>query len=190
MADPVPQLTLQSTIPLPNSSPAAAMPLLGFGVYRIHDPGACEAACSAALAAGYRHVDTAQLYGNEADVGLAVRASALPREEIFITTKIRRSAGSAERTYRRVAESVERIDPTGRRGTAEVEEDGYVDLFLVHIPWGGPKERRVMWLALERLLGEGRTRAIGVSNYEIEHIEEMKSYARVWPPMVNQIQVS
>ena len=203
MADPKQQLTLQSTIPRPSPShpfssppspsPAVAMPLLGFGVYQIHGP-AVGPACEAALAAGYRHVDTAQLYCNEAEVGAAVvrvLSGGVPRADVFVTTKIRRSAGSGEATYRRARASVGRVDQRGVDAEGEGEgEEGYVDLFLVHMPWGGRRERRLMWLALERLFEEGQARAIGVSNYEIEHIEDMRGYAKVWPPMVNQILVS
>ncbi|KAK1765819.1 NADP-dependent oxidoreductase domain-containing protein [Phialemonium atrogriseum] len=162
------------------------MPLLGFGVYQIHGP-AVGPACEAALAAGYRHVDTAQLYCNEAEVGAAVvrvLSGGVPRADVFVTTKIRHSARSGEATYRRARASVGRVDQRGVDGDGDGEGDGegeggYVDLFLVHMPWGGRRERRLMWLALEKLFEEGRARAIGVSNYEIEHIEDMRGYAKV-----------
>lgn len=95
-----------------------------------------------------------------------------------------------------VATGRKRKRADGERETDEGQADDggeYVDLFLVHTPYGGPnakRERREMWLALERAFEEGGARAIGVSNYKVEHLEEMREYAKVWPPHVNQIQVS
>ncbi|KAF9871623.1 hypothetical protein CkaCkLH20_10821 [Colletotrichum karsti] len=159
---------------------SARMPKLGFGVYQLRGEE-CARACLAALESGYRHLDSAQLYGNEEDVGRALhqylQQTNTCREDIFVTTKIGRHGDSEEATYRSALRSVKRI--TG--------ENGYVDLFLVHRPI---ERRREVWLALERLLAEGRTRYIGVSNFRIEHIEEMKGYARVWPPAVNQIETT
>ena len=88
-------------------------------------------------------------------------------------------SGSTEKTYQSVLDSVHKIDG----------EKGYVDLFLIHTPNGGSIARKEMWLALERLHEEGKAKSIGVSNFGIAHIEEMKSYARIWPPQVNQIEV-
>ncbi|KAJ0358899.1 hypothetical protein COL154_008703 [Colletotrichum chrysophilum] len=120
------------------------------------------------------------LYGNEADVGRSLQQyleqAKAQREDFFLTTKVGRHEGSVEKTYRSVLRSVRRI----------AGEDGYVDLFLVHRPI---QRREEVWVALERLLEEGKTRAIGVSNFRAEHLEEMKGYAKVWPPVVNQIEV-
>jgi hypothetical protein len=159
------------------------MPRIGFGVYKIH-PSRCEAACLAALDAGYRHLDTAQLYRSEAQVASAVARSGVPRAEVFLTTKIKTwRGGSSEELYGSLLESVRRLG--GER------EDAYVDLFLVHTPWFKSEDaRREVWFALERLKEEGRARAIGVSNYGIQHLEEMRGYAASWPPSVNQIEVS
>ncbi|KAJ0281161.1 hypothetical protein CBS470a_008391 [Colletotrichum nupharicola] len=119
------------------------------------------------------------LYGNEADVGRSLQQyleqAKAQREDLFLTTKVGRHEGSVEKTYRSVLRSVRRI----------AGEDGYVDLFLVHRPI---QRREEVWVALERLLEEGKTRAIGVSNFRAEHLEEMKGYAKVWPPVVNQIE--
>lgn len=114
-------------------------------------------------------------------MGDAVRQSGLPRGEIFITTKVWSSSGSAAKTYDDVLDSVDKIDG---------DDDGYVDLFLVHQSSGGAQARKEMWLALEKLYEQGKTRAIGISNWGIGHIEEMKGYAKVWPPHVNQLEVS
>ncbi len=89
------------------------------------------------------------------------------------------SAGSVEKTYKKVLDSVHKIDG----------EDGYVDLFLVHTASGGAGRRKEMYLALEKLLESGKTRSIGVSNWGIGHIEELKGFAKVYPPHVNQIEV-
>lgn len=170
------KLSLTSTIALRESD--GRLPVLGFGVYQI-DRADTTAACLRALAAGYRHIDTAQLYQNEAEVGAALQQSGLARADIFVATKIRYPRLGRGKTYQRALQSVEKIDPG---------PEGYVDLFLVHTPYGiGAKDRREMWLALERLHEEGRARAIGVSNFAPEHLEEMRAYASVWPPAVNQI---
>lgn len=163
-------------LPLPNSP--VHIPRLGFGVYR-SPTHQCVQSCLKALEVGYRHIDTAQFYGNETEVGEALRTSGLPRDQVFATTKILSPAGSVEATYEKLLASVEKIGGAG----------GYVDLFLIHSSSSGAAGRKTLWQALERLLEEGRTRSIGVSNYGIRHIEEMKAYAKVWPPHVNQIEV-
>lgn len=89
------------------------------------------------------------------------------------------AAGSLDKTYEKLVESVDKIDG----------KDGYVDLFLIHTPSGGSKNRKEMYLALEKLLESGKTKAIGVSNWGIGHIEELKGFAKVYPPQVNQIEV-
>lgn len=167
---------LTDTLPLPNST--VRIPRLGFGVYR-SPPSQCVQSVKKALEVGYRHIDTAQFYANESEVGEALRASGIPRDQVFVTTKILSPAGSAEQTYDKLVASVEKIGGPG----------GYVDLFLIHSPSSGPAGRKQLWQALEKLHAEGRAKAIGVSNYGVQHIEEMKKYAQVWPPHVNQIEV-
>ena len=169
--------SITDLLPLPNST--VKIPRLGFGVYR-STAGQCIQSTLNALKAGYRHIDSAQFYGNEKEVGEAVNRSDIPRSEIFITTKIMSPAGSPEATYRKVLGSVEKIDG----------KDGYVDLFLIHSASSGAAGRKELWLALEKLLHEGKAKSIGVSNFGMGHIEEMKQYATVWPPQVNQIEVS
>ena len=112
-------------------------------------------------------------------MGEAARQSGIPRNEVFLTTKIMSAGGSAEKTYKKCLDSVQKIDG----------ENGYVDLFLIHTPSGGPAAVKEMYQALEKLESEGKARSIGVSNFGVGHIEGMKKYARIWPPHVNQIEV-
>ncbi|BDD59519.1 hypothetical protein MAP00_004721 [Monascus purpureus] len=168
--------SIADLLPLPNSN--VRIPRLGFGVYR-SPTNQCVQSCLNALKAGYRHIDTAQLYGNEKEVGEAIQKSGIPRSEIFVTTKILSPGGSPEATYNKLLASVEKI----------AGKDGYVDLFLIHSSKSGPAGRKELWQALEKLLAEGKTKSIGVSNYGVQHIEEMKEYAKVWPPHVNQLEL-
>ncbi|KIL87364.1 hypothetical protein FAVG1_09068 [Fusarium avenaceum] len=163
------------TLPLANS---VEIPQLGFGVY-LSPPETCVNSCLTALEAGYRHIDTAQYYGNEAEVGQAVQKSTVDRNDVFLTTKVLEAAGSVELTYAKCVESIKKLDP----------ESGHVDLFLIHSPNPGAAKRKEMWLALERLYEEGRAKSIGVSNFGIKHIDELKQFAKVWPPHVNQIEL-
>ncbi|KAF9893993.1 hypothetical protein FE257_008964 [Aspergillus nanangensis] len=172
----MPNFTITDPLPLPNSP--VKIPRLGFGVYR-SPPNQCVQSCLKAIQTGYRHIDTAQFYANENEVGEAIRASAVPRSDLFVTTKILSPAGSPEATYSKLLASVEKIGG----------KDGYVDLFLIHSSSSGSAGRKELWQALERLLEEGKTRSIGVSNFGVMHIEEMKGYAKVWPPQVNQIEL-
>lgn len=166
-------------MPLMNKHTGTTMPRPGFGVYKI-PPAACKEVCMAALEAGWRHIDCAQLYRSEAQVYEAVQASSslVARRDVFLTTKIK-TCNKQTSAYEQVLASVERIGGAG----------GYVDLFLVHSPRFERQVRREVWLALEKLYEERRARAIGVSNYGVEHLEEMREYATVWPPHVNQIEV-
>lgn len=172
-----PKLAISDLLPLPNSS--IQIPRLGFGIYQ-SPRDVCIKSCLTALKAGYRHIDSAQFYQNESEMGEAARQSGLPRSSLFLTTKVMSSGGSPDATYKKCLDSVKKVDG----------ENGHVDLFLIHTPSGGPAARKEMWQALEKLESEGRARSIGVSNYGVGHIEEMKSYARIWPPHVNQIEAS
>lgn len=113
-------------------------------------------------------------------MGAAVRQSGIPRNEVFLTTKILSAGGSPEKTYQKCLKSVKVIDDG---------DEGYVDLFLIHSPSGGPAARKEMWGALEKLYKEGKAKAIGVSNFGVGHIEGLKEFAEVWPPHVNQLEV-
>ena len=170
-------LKITDTLPLPNSS--VRIPRLGFGVYR-SPTNQCVQSCLKALEAGYRHIDTAQFYANEAEVGEALRTSGVPREEVFVTTKILSPAASLEATYDKLLASVHKISGA----------DGYVDLFLIHSSSSGSAGRKLLWQALEKLHAEGKAKSIGVSNFGVGHIEELRSFAQVFPPHVNQIEVS
>ncbi|KAH7174365.1 NADP-dependent oxidoreductase domain-containing protein [Fusarium flagelliforme] len=163
------------TLPLSNS---VEIPQLGFGVY-LSPPEVCVNSCLTALEAGYRHIDTAQYYGNEAEVGKAVQQSNVDRKDVFLTTKILEAAGSVDLSYAKCVESIKKLDP----------ESGYVDLFLIHSPNPGAAKRKEMWQALERLYEEGKAKSIGVSNFGIKHIDGLKEFAKVWPPHVNQIEL-
>lgn len=181
-----PKLSPTDLLPLPNSS--VKIPRLGFGIYQ-SSPSVCVASCLHALKTGYRHIDSAQYYANEKEMGEAVRQSGLSRSEVFLTTKVLAAAGSPDATYKKCLQSVKTIDDgLGKGGSGEGK--GYTDLFLIHSPSSGIAGRKMMWQALERLHDEGRVKAVGVSNYGVSHIEEMKSYAKVWPPHVNQLEVS
>ncbi|CAH0020531.1 unnamed protein product [Clonostachys rhizophaga] len=169
-------LSINSSITLHNSN---KLPQLGFGVY-LSPASICTQSCLTALENGYRHIDTAQYYENEAEVGLAVKQSGLRRQDVFLTTKILYPGGSEDLSYEKCVDSVRKLDP----------EHGYVDLFLIHSPnCGGEQNRKEMWKALERLYEEGKAKSIGVSNFGIKHIEELRKFAKVWPPHVNQIEL-
>jgi diketogulonate reductase-like aldo/keto reductase len=136
----------------------------------------------AALSAGYRHIDSAALYRNEVRVREAIEQSKVVREDLFITTKVGSPRRKTEGTevYEDVVETVERI----------AGKDGYVDLLLIHVPGPSREHRQNLWEAMERVKREGRAKNIGVSNFRVRHLDEMKEYATEWPPSVNQIEVS
>lgn len=150
------------------------MPRLGLGVWQAgNDRETCNVVLTA-LEAGYRHIDTASYYGNEAGVGQAVRASGLSRSDIFVTTKLWNSDHGFNAALKAFDKSFSKL---------AIE---YVDLFLIHWPVIGL--RLESWKALEKLYLEGRVKAIGVSNYMVNHLEELKKLAGI-QPMVNQIEV-
>lgn len=151
------------------------MPVLGLGVFQSPPGAETRNAVSAALAEGYRLVDTAALYGNETDVGEAVRSSGLPRKEVFVTTKLWHTDHGYESAKRACQQSLERLGLE------------YIDLYLIHWPRAdSPQQRLDSWRALEELKDAGTCRAIGVSNYAIRHLEEL-ARART-PPAVNQVE--
>lgn len=150
------------------------IPLLGLGVYLAESGGETKRAVLEAFKAGYRHVDTARAYENEADVGEAVRDSGLRREELFVTTKLWNSDHGHAEAKRALEKSLKRM---------KLE---YVDLFLIHWPVQGKRDDS--WRALVELQKEGKARAIGVSNYLPRHLEELARASDV-VPQVNQIEL-
>jgi diketogulonate reductase-like aldo/keto reductase len=150
------------------------MPVLGLGVWQTQAGAETRTAVRTALEAGIRLVDTARIYHNEADVGAAVRESGIPRERVFVTTKLWNSDQGYDRTLRACDQSLARLG---------LEQ---LDLYLVHWPAPG---RRETWRAMERLLAEGKARAIGVSNYTVRHLKELLAHCRI-VPAVNQVELN
>jgi diketogulonate reductase-like aldo/keto reductase len=163
-------LTLRSTVTLRGG---VEMPRFGLGVWQSAPGEETRRAVAEALAAGYRHVDTARAYRNEADVGVAIRESGVPRREVFVTTKLWNADHGYDRTLQAADRSLESLG---------MEQ---LDLYLVHWPVEGL--RHDTWRAMERLLADGKVRAIGVSNYTIRHLDELLARAEV-PPAVNQVE--
>jgi methylglyoxal/glyoxal reductase len=162
--------TLRSTVTLQGG---VEMPVLGLGVWQSAPGDETRRAVAEALAAGYRHVDTARAYRNEADVGAAIRASGVPRREVFVTTKLWNADHGYDKALRAIDQSLESLG---------MEQ---VDLYLVHWPVEGL--RRDTWRAMEKILADGKARSIGVSNYTVRHLDEVLGHARV-PPAVNQVE--
>ena len=166
-ADPAPASSPIPTLTLPTGSP---IPVLGFGTYKVAPEDAYDAV-RRALDVGYRHIDTAQMYGNEAEVGAALDASGIARDQIFLTTKVNNSNHEPERAAASITRSLE-----------ELRTD-YVDLLLVHWPlptlYGG--DVTLPWPALEDAFNAGGARAIGLSNYEREHVDAVRAIATVTP---------
>ena len=153
------------------------IPQLGFGVFLI-EPKDTVAAVSTALQAGYRHIDTAEMYGNEAEVGEAIARSGLDRGEVFVTSKLGNDAHEPDNARQAFDETLKAL------GTE------YVDLFLIHWPlparYGGDFVQT--WLVLEEAYRQGRARSIGVSNFQPRHLRRLHGEAQVIPA-VNQIEV-
>jgi diketogulonate reductase-like aldo/keto reductase len=148
------------------------IPLLGFGVWQVPEGEECGAAVRSALGAGYRHIDTAQAYGNEESVGRALRESGIAREQIFVTTKF----------YPGKKDPVAELEGSLRRlGT------DYVDLYIIHWPQGGPTWA---WPGMERARELGHARSIGVSNFSVSDLEQTLSVTTKSPPVINQVQFS
>jgi diketogulonate reductase-like aldo/keto reductase len=145
------------------------LPLLGLGVWQVSPGADTENSVRWALEAGYRHIDTAQAYGNEASVGSALQDSGVPRDDVFLTTKFypgsKDPAAEAERSLERLG-----VDQ--------------VDLYLIHWPQGGPTWA---WPGMERAHESGLARSIGISNFDVNEVEAVMAEANV-PPVVNQIQ--
>ncbi|HEY6101454.1 MAG TPA: aldo/keto reductase [Anaeromyxobacter sp.] len=164
--------SIRSAVKLRNG---VEMPILGLGVWQSAPGEETRRAFTEALAAGYRHVDTARAYRNEADVGAALRESGVPRREVFVTTKLWNADHGYDKALRAIDRSLESLG---------MEQ---VDLYLVHWPVEGL--RRETWRAMEKILADGKARAIGVSNYTVRHLDELLAEAKV-PPAVDQVEFS
>jgi diketogulonate reductase-like aldo/keto reductase len=162
------ELTIETKLTLNDGH---LIPQLGLGVWQTRAGAACEAAVLAALEAGYRHIDTAAMYGNEESVGAAIRTSGIPREKVFVTTKLWNSDH----------DNPERALDTSLR---KLKFD-YVDLYLIHYP---VRERRQSWRSFEALQAQGKARSIGVSNFTIRHLTELLAETKT-VPAVNQVEL-
>ncbi|WVQ78737.1 hypothetical protein IAT38_000824 [Cryptococcus sp. DSM 104549] len=171
-------LSLESTAKLASGH---LIPRLGYGVYQARG-GECEAAVREALTVGYRHIDSAQAYRNEEIVGRAVASSSpsIPRSSIFITTKYMSThkVYSSADVLSHLRKSLQKIDQSG-------SDKPYIDLMLIHAPWGGQEGRKNNWEALVQAQKEGWVRDIGVSNFGVRHLQELPSPT----PAVNQIEL-
>lgn len=164
------ELSLSSTITLNNG---VKIPVLGLGVFKVPDKEA-YGVVSKALEIGYRHIDTAAYYQNERAVGRAVRDSGLPREEVFVTTKLWHTDNGYQEALAACDRSLKALGMD------------YVDLYLVHWPRG---DRLEAWRAMERILDEGKARAIGVSNYLVRHLDGTIARSSI-VPAIDQVEFS
>ena len=164
-----------SQVPNIRMNNGVSIPQLGFGVFQI-EPDRTAGAVRSALEAGYRHIDTAQGYGNEEGVGQAVRESGLARDEVFVTTKLANGRHGYDEAIAALDESLQRLGME------------YVDLYLIH--WPRPAAGRYVetWRALEKIASDGKARAIGVSNFQIPHLERLAAETGT-VPAINQIEL-
>lgn len=162
---------MTDTIPTVTLNNGVAMPILGFGVYQV-DPSDTERAVRDALEVGYRHIDTAAAYGNETEVGHAIKGSGIDRDELFVTTKMWVVDGGE-------AGATAAFDASRRRLGLD-----YVDLYLIHQPYG---DYYSSWRAMEALTQQGGVRAIGVSNFQPDRLVDLIDHNDV-APAVNQIE--
>ena len=162
-------------IPLTSGSQRVTIPQVGFGVWQVPDDEV-DAAVLAALETGYRHIDTAKLYNNESGVGRALAATDVPRDEIFVTTKVWPTEFGAQETTDSFTASMDRLG---------LET---LDLFLLH--WPFPEQGRYVeaWKALQALRDAGRVRAVGVCNFHVEHLQRLFDETGEWPA-INQVEL-
>jgi 2,5-diketo-D-gluconate reductase A len=170
-----PKGTNVTSVPVIELNNGVRMPQLGYGVFQVPDDET-KAAVKTALDAGYRSIDTAAVYGNEAGVGQAIAESALARDELFVTTKLWNSAQGYDSTLKAFDESMAKLG---------LEQ---LDLYLIH--WPTPERDKYLdtWKAFEKLYADGRVRAIGVSNFQPAHLERLLDAADV-APALNQIEL-
>ncbi|MFF2998710.1 aldo/keto reductase [Streptomyces sp. NPDC057950] len=164
-----------TAVPAITLNNAVRIPQLGFGTFQI-PPEETRATTLAALEVGYRHIDTAEMYGNEKEVGQAVRDSGLDRGEVFVTSKLDNGAHAHDDALQAFDRTMEELDLD------------YLDLFLIHWPLPGKGDFVETWKALEEIYGSGRTKAIGVSNFQPQHLRRLLESSEV-VPAVNQVEV-
>ncbi|KAI5810863.1 aldo-keto reductase [Pyronema omphalodes] len=158
----MPPLSLASTVRL---SSGYLMPRIGLGVYQT-PIAECPRVVSTALSIGYRHIDSATSYRNERPCSIAIAASDIPRSDVFFTTKLPPKL----RGYEKTKESINGV-------LAENPElNGYIDLYLIHAPYGTPEDRRGQWRAMVEAQKDGKIRSLGVSNYGVQHLDELKGW--------------
>ena len=150
------------------------IPILGFGVFQITDPAECERSVVEAIQTGYNHIDTAASYQNEEAVGRGIKQSGVEREKLFITTKLWIQSNGYEGTLEAFERSLKRL------------QLDYIDLFLIHQPYGDVYRE---WRAMEELYGQGKVKAIGVSNFQPDRIMDLMIHNKI-TPAVNQIEVN
>ena len=148
------------------------IPQVGLGIFLMTNENETAWGIQHALKVGYRHFDTAAVYGNEAVLGRALKEAGIAREDLFLTSKVWNDKQGYETTKQAFNESLEKL------------QTDYLDLYLIH--WHGPNVKET-WCAIEELYAEGKVKAIGVSNFSINHLEAMKAYATVMP-MINQVE--
>ncbi len=165
-------MDLKSSVALNNG---VAIPWIGFGVFQVKPGDETFRSVSTALKLGYRAVDTAAIYGNEEDVGRAVRESGIPRDEIFITTKVWNGDHGYESTLQAFETSRKKLGLDA------------VDLYLIHWPVPSRGLYKETWRAMEKLYRDGAVRAIGLSNFQLPHIEDLLQKAEV-VPVINQVE--
>lgn len=168
-------MTNATEVPVLTLHDGVEIPQLGYGVFQI-PPEETQEKVEEALGVGYRHVDTAAAYRNEAGVGAAIAATGVRREDVFVTTKLWNSDQGYDSTLRAFEQSLERL------GT------GYVDLYLIHWPLPSKDLFLDTWRAFERICEEGGARSIGVSNFRVEDLERLRAEAEK-QPTVNQVEL-
>lgn len=161
---------MTTDVTLPNG---LQMPQIGLGVYLMSDIEVCESSVKSALKAGYRLIDTANAYRNERAVGRGIRSSGVPREEIFLTTKLWPSDYEHDKAHVAISQSLERLDC------------GHLDLLLLHQPVG---DVMGAWTAMEEAVDQGRVRSIGVSNFTAADLDQLVGAARI-APVVDQVEL-
>lgn len=149
------------------------MPWFGLGVFKVENGSEATESVKAAIKNGYRSIDTAAVYKNEEGVGIGIKESGVAREELFITSKVWNEDQGYDTTLAAFEKSLERL------------QLDYLDLYLIH--WPGKDKYKDTWRALEKLYKDGKIRAIGVSNFQVHHLEELLKDAEI-KPMVNQVE--